>query len=72
VKIYLVVKTAREGVTDFPNYFSNPHRPAVCVVDSYTGESCTLDRDVALETSVRQTAEYGEYFVYSVHELEVG
>lgn len=71
MKVYVVVKTARKDVADFPGYFANPHRPVLCLVDSYSGESCTQDKAQAEETVREQIAEYGEYFNYVVQELEV-
>lgn len=71
MKIYVVVKTARKDVTDFPSHFSRPHQPAICLVDSYAGRSSTLDRKKAEEVANKQREEYGKYFNYTVQEIEV-
>ena len=72
MQLYIVVKTARGDVTDFPGYFGPDSRKlTICFVDSNTGESITSDRSRAEDTVKVQTEEYGEYFDYMVYELEI-
>ena len=72
MKLYVIIKTARKDVKEFPDCFGlHPRKPTLSLADSSTGDICTLNKQKVERTASLLTAEYGQYFNYTVHELEI-